>query len=744
MAVVVGSGELADVITETLSLLPLRGIDERNKPPAGSASVAEDLSWDPRVGWRDAGGYRAILQGQYNPQSGTYTSPWTNQGEIVSMHWFSQGNGARQWLIYEATLATSDPKTASLLIFNPSIRTTTPYSVMALRDGTQLTGRRVPTTTGTRTQSLAWGERIYIVNGYDAPVVFDGWRADTVGFDNAPSAPTAQEIAGTTSTYYSVSGATTGAIVDGIGLGPIPLDAGASTIPYKCAYRYKVTYRNSRGQESPASAASNTVRFENGTTGASIAFGAQFVKVRLPIGGANVTERVVYRTQNLLDSEGNPVLGFGDVYYFHSIRSDNEEREFEDYLPDDALGAQLDESQLGTFPKGVTLLASFKDRMFVAGMNETDVRFSAAGFPEVFPPDNVLRILGAQYGPIRSLYASRNALVVFRDRCIYLIKTDPSGIFESVPLTHEDGCVATDSVIEVPFVGLCFVSGTAIVALQGTLENEGTSTRLERISTPIPSLFDNLNTSALAGVVAVLNPADREVWWCLPELGFNRNTAVYVWHYEVGQWTTRPYMPVSCAITTHDHRNYVLFGTWATSADTSPDGVAHHGIFQYSRGWDDKDGTTIAPVYETSPMDLGYLYRNVAAAECILYCIGYGRNLTVDYRVNRDNDYIRADVEESSAYAKDQQYEDAHHRFEPYAAAVAEGTAVWGTTTWGSWRPIVLRFPMSFTSRGPAQEISVRIATASGVRHVELIGMDLEVLAGEPRKIKAPATIRSA
>ena len=99
--------------TTTLQVNKLRGIEERWTPGAGTAARIRDMTWDYHDGWKDAGGSIEIAtlqkpdsrnreENYYNASArGARSNPWEGQGEIYSIHWFCQHNGARQWLLFE-------------------------------------------------------------------------------------------------------------------------------------------------------------------------------------------------------------------------------------------------------------------------------------------------------------------------------------------------------------------------------------------------------------------------------------------------------------------------------------------------------------------------------------------------------------------------------------------------------------------------------------------------------------------
>lgn len=733
-------------MAETVSVqaMPLRGLDQRWKPSGGTAATAQDLTQDERGGWKEAGGYRRCVLGPPAQPSG-YTNPFLGTGTIVSLFSFIQGAAARHFLVYEATFSTSPP-TATLVTLNPSTRTSLCYDIMRDRNYNALDGRTVPITPWAGSSYAVWNDRLYIVNGYDAPVVFDGWRADQAGWDSGPPAPQAQEILGTTATVYAknlltdATGANEGQVIPGVGLGPIPsqtLDETGSIaiVPYIVGYRYVVAYKNDRGQVSPWSPASATVRFSNGST-SSIANGAQFVLVDVPIGPDSTVSRLLGRTVNFIDAQGQPIGGYGDTFYELVEIPDNASRVYEDFQPDDALGPEIDLfGETGPWPRNASLNCVFKNRQYLAGMNDVDVVFSYVNKPEQFPVNNRLVLRDTGGGRPTGLWPVRNAVLVTKARSVHLIKEDDSLGPSVSPLSSEAGCIASRSFVDIPGHGVAFIGDHAIWMLQGALLNEPVETKLVRISTPIPGIINSLNWSAMAGACATLNANDREVWFCVPWIGYQNNSHILVWHYETNDWTIRPNFPIQCVTTTQDRRGYVYFGSWATTAGISPDGEAHLGIFVYSLGFDDKDGTAITPVYESSAHDFGYLWKNVEIAELMVYCVGYGKNLTLDYRVNRDAEYIRA-LENQDPLERDQQYADRNHQFDVYGDTLDTGVGVWGTSVWGSWRPVVLVFPVALTVRSPAQELSVRLEPADGVGHIQIIGFDYELRVGDPRKRK--------
>ena len=101
--------------TTTLQTFNLRGMDERWIVDPQDALYIQDMFCTPNDSWRTSGGFSQV----FDPGLPTVTIESAEQvaaGEAVadptivtassystinSIHWFSQHNGARQWLIYE-------------------------------------------------------------------------------------------------------------------------------------------------------------------------------------------------------------------------------------------------------------------------------------------------------------------------------------------------------------------------------------------------------------------------------------------------------------------------------------------------------------------------------------------------------------------------------------------------------------------------------------------------------------------
>ena len=88
----------------------LKGIDQRWEAPPVSAQIVQDMRWDGRGFWTSAGGFGLIAEFNSNE---VLINPFSGVGAIVSLHYFSQHNGARNWIIYEAA-------NGNLYQYNPS------------------------------------------------------------------------------------------------------------------------------------------------------------------------------------------------------------------------------------------------------------------------------------------------------------------------------------------------------------------------------------------------------------------------------------------------------------------------------------------------------------------------------------------------------------------------------------------------------------------------------------------------
>lgn len=687
---------------ERLQVYPLRGMDHRFSPPQNSAALMRDLTWDQREGWKSAGGYRRLTEDYENgEQPPVMVNGFDGMAEIISLHTFSQHTGARHWLIWE----TAD---GELMYFNGSTAPAVPYTYLRDSEGNRWDGsersRTVVDGAWVRSQSAAWGNWLYIVNGYDEPLCFDGRKTTRAGFDAAPGAPSAYFIE---NIFPADDGPTL--TQDELGLGIVNAKYGA---------RYKVSFINERGQESPLSEASALVVFDNtddpGTRGG--------YRVTIPTGPLGTTQRRVYRNVNVLDDTGAPIQGADDVFFFHSQIDDNDTVSFEDFKPDSALGTRVDELDLGAWPAGARFIAVFKNTVFLGGTPDNQIRFSAPGYSEVFPPDNRFDISDSQSGPQTSFYVTKNALIVFRQRGIVIIKGDPLNGFYSVPISSTIGCEATRTVRELPGLGVVFLGSSGLYVLQGALENTDLETQVTPISTPIADWFNQMNSSALQNACAAIYRKDREYWLAVPRLGEVRPTRVLVFHYEVGAWTYRDNYPISCMVESNDARGYLFFGTYNTG---------YPGVMVYSRGWEDKgEGEAdIRPYYEGSPISFASVYRVVSLRHAQFTVIGHGTNtLEVNFRVNRRMSKGREDGDKTEPqhypYDIDEEDTDGNTLLPVY------GVATWGGAyKWGEHRPVVLRVDLTTINAVPVHELAI-IAEPTG-RQFTLCGYEIDIVGGQ-------------
>ncbi len=637
-----------------------------------------------------------------------------------SLHWFAQHNGAKQFLLWT-------DQHGGISYLNPSryeYISSDPWNVV--RDFSD--NRWSSTGEITRTfvdgpwqgeQSVCWGGNLYLCNGYDPVICFDGYKTSEAGYSVPPSPPhaTAADPRMTNPDCDTINKGSHDFGVGEIGLGLLDENDPASDETFFVGtFSYRVSFVNERGQESPISAVSDMVLVRTRHFASSDVVRG-FVHLQLPIGPPGTVARRLYRTKNniALTFEGDNEFNIDPsqaVFFFHSEIQDNMSTTFDDCSPDFMLGSQLSTSDYGAIPSGVKYMASFKNTMFYAGMTANQLRFSRPLFPEITPLANTIEIGASSHGPITGMYATKNALVVFKTRAIYLIKGDTSSGFYAQTLTEDSGCVAPGSIREIPGVGLVYLGLDGVNVLDGALENTGTQTRVSNISAPIQKYIDDINFSAALNVRSIVHHKDKEFWLCIPRIGQQENDMILVFHYDIGAWSIRPDFPVKCVVETADHRGYVYFGL--TSVYTEA------GLKVYSRGYATKGSeNTVDPKWESiwiKPISEYNVFQPIYAD---VYAIAYGDNqMLCDHRLNRS-------VMDARDAPTNRDMQDPGEQLDIY------GEAEWGadSTYWGYFRPVPIRFGLDTKKKPRTREMQVSFA-AEGTR-MQIIGFAIEIQVGE-------------
>ena len=749
--------------TQRFEVARLRGMDTRWRVSPDSAAEIREMTWDLYDGWRTAGAYDLITGSTYD--WGGTTAP----GLIHSLHYLSRHNGSTRDILFEDSTGSLRRIDTRGFVGSPR-----PHEALIDIRGDAFNGstrsRFVPDTSTAGTQSITFGGRLYMVNGHDEPSVYDGRVVSRAGFNLAPGQPSATVIFREYfNEYIALGGVFTrfflGTRVRGQGLGSCSPKGEAATYDFEpidrkkrsspsyvdeakevtlypdgkqCGYQYRVTFVNRRGQESPMSEASEVCEFE-------CASGKRrFTCVTIPVGDADVVARRVYRTRDIYDDNGNSISPeIGRNFYLVKEIQDNEATTFEDGVMDSNLGRLTDPEDFGPFPTQARFISSFKNTVFLAGMPDNLVRFSAPGMPEVFPRDNVFDLGGSGSGEITGMYSTTNALIVFKEHGVYLVKGDPSRGFVAQTLNRDIGCIAPNSIRDVPQTGLVFLSSNGVYVIKGALENTGSPTSIVELSTPIQRLMDRVSFSAAGSAVSVINRDNKEFWLCVPTIG-KKNNLLLVWHYEVGAWSYRENYPIQCATEIQGRRPYVLFG--------SHDTVNAPGIHVFSDFYRTKNesgvdsGTTDLqggetketsykstldyPLYETSPFSFGDVYSGIQIGYINCYAVAYGDDpMKVNFKVNR-SEIVALDENK----ARKQQHVSASEQLPLY------GKAKFGSSSWGFHRPIVLRYDISHMHKTTANEFSIQFKQDlknENPNRMMVVGWSVDAKVGEQRNIRA-------
>ena len=543
---------------------PLLGIDNQVPQANRSATNIVNMTLDERTkGWDSRVGYEKFFtSASTSPYGKPFDAVTGYAGPIYSLYSWSTHQGAKHFYVYEV----GDTATGSVHLQY--------LNVSEEKAETIESDRSVPSFNQAPTDYEPYGRWLIIVNGQDRAVKFDSITGSVtdLGWSDTPSAPDPwpQDENG-----EMLSGRTNGIVLDFIdgNLGD-PTKAtsrvsglGSTTADAVNSFRWKVSFINESGSESPLSAPSENAQW----TTKEVPSGTDFEKAHslkrravylegIPRGPKGTIARKIYRTRNLGDMEPGTLAELDTLYYYVATIHNNRETNYIDYTPDIFLGADApfpSDSILMPAP-GARSAATFQGRLFVTGGygDVGKIYYSKVGQPDTFAALDYFNVGTRDGGGVTALFPFYNELIVFRERAIDVIR-NIEGEKVIAPFLQGIGTRAVNSITSVPGVGLLFLADDGVYALGGGMVG-GSEMSINKISTPIMDTIKRINPAALPRATAAYSAKWRE-WHCyLAVDGGEKRSLGIVFHLENGGWSIRENFPVGCIVSDKDSN--LVFG----------------------------------------------------------------------------------------------------------------------------------------------------------------------------------------
>ena len=542
--------------TNTFNAPSLVGIDELRPQVDGSATNIENFTVDPSTGgWDNRIGYEKFFGNEAS------YGPFFQEKRIESLYIWNTHNGAKTYHLFEGKTTSMG---ASSTLWHTVGNGTYGGRLQVIR-----TGRTTPTSSEPATVFSPFGRFLIITNGHDEPAKFDGdrltplgwqsipgpvtpWRVDVENADlgNQQSLVISEPVSSATTSNYLPEG-----FVQNLGLGSTTNDA-------KNAYKWKVSWVNETGSESPLSPGSElTIWTTLNDTGTPDEYQNRRQGVYLsdvPVGPSGTVARRLYRTKNL---GGGATTDETETYYFVAQINNNLDTVYVDYTPDQFLvSAAPDVTKSILFPAVSTRFSTtFKGVLFIDGgqSNSTRIFYSNPLSPDSFSSNAYFEVGVREGGDITGLFPYYNQLLVFRENSIEMIRGDSVNGFEISPFLSGVGTKAAATATTVPGVGVLFLGNDGIYRISGGLDG-GSTISVDKVSTGLVKTINRINNATVARATAAYSPKWRE-WHCyVPVDGEEKPSLGIVYHMDKDAWSIRTGFPVGCIAT--DQNGELIFG----------------------------------------------------------------------------------------------------------------------------------------------------------------------------------------
>jgi hypothetical protein len=534
----------------------LKGQFENYPQPADS--LMELINWEVDQytgGWTNKIGYE-----MYNTGSSTFQPFVLNK--VDSLFYVQRHQGAQDSILFEQN---------GVLYHLNDFQSTLQIEALS-------TNRTVPLSSEVGTQYCQVGRFILYANGYDRPSKSTLWPITSyvlsnylieypLGFDSLPPAPVVWNVEmDPTQTASGNNSVSIWFLTDD----ESQKGLGNATENAENKYKYKITFVNHAGAESPISTESNTVLW---TIGALFKFRFALA-VEIPIGNNDVIARRIYRTKNFADNTGND----GDTYYFVAEVPNNKDDFFIDDLPDSGLGSEApNDSDSIPFPSmRCRYFGLYKDCLFIDGGRDNDLTlfYSYPAQPDRFTALSFITLAHRQGGGLTGLFSYFNHMLIFREYSIDIVRGDFPN-FRATNLTQYIGTTATNSIIAVEGLGIVFLSYDGIYRVNINLDYSDPN--VENITPHLRDTFERINKDALTKATAVYSKKRREYIVHFPIDGSPVNNYGLVYHTDKGSWSVRENIPVGHFIV--NAGGDVLFGMNDDALTTNDE----HGLMVLSR-----------------------------------------------------------------------------------------------------------------------------------------------------------------
>lgn len=383
------------------------------------------------------------------------------------------------------------------------------------------------------TQLIPYGRFALLINGSSAPIKFWGRaRSEGFGWSSPPAAP---QVLTPQPSALNASFVEAGNTCIRIGSASSLFGVGDGANGDTNTFGYRYAWISNTGSISPPSAPTFVSWSIENTSEA----GKQAVMLRdITSGPEGTVAHVIYRTKNLRDSNSVNLL---ETFYEVARIEGNFLPQWVDHLPDSMLSAApVDLTASVPIDYAYKVGCEFDGRLWLAGgsAHPSRIIWSEPGAPEQFALGNYFELGSRVGGKISALIPFYNAMLVFRNASVEVVTKLSSGLYQISTLDSSVGTDATNTIREVPGVGVFFLTKEGVYAVTGGLYG-GSTLRVEAVGQPLSEEWKRLSLAALARACATYSPKEQEYWVTYCVDGNTECSRGAVYHLQSGGWSLR-------------------------------------------------------------------------------------------------------------------------------------------------------------------------------------------------------------